>query len=456
MGQTILFSPIGGTDPIASSTEYDGSMLHICRHYRPDKVYLFLSNEMLVRQENDDRYRLCIQKLGDKIKHKFDVECIEAADLFEVQDYDEFYKRFKPIIHGIQQGMSESDRLIVNIASGTPAMKSTLLMFAVMSEGQIIPVQVSTPEKTINFHAGKDDDTYDVEYYWNNNMDNLDGAENRCKEVDCPSLTAILKKNILIRQVHSYNYAAAFMLGDEIREYISDDAYHMLELAVARVQLNLNEVTRISKKYNFDVMPVKESGKNIIFEYALTLYVKMYRKEYGDFMRAVSPLLTDIFVAILRYDCKIDIYKYCDEQRNGDCKLVIGKLNQDPTGREILETLNNCDDFKGNYKDSSLAAGNLKPILLHFLRDETVKKSVSDMRDIEYKIRNMAAHQIVSITDETVKTLTQEKIGSPMTVKQIFDEIKKLVVAAKVPIKKEYWKSYDVMNDQIEEMLTSM
>ena len=29
MGRLILFSPIGGTDPIASSTEYDGSMLHI-------------------------------------------------------------------------------------------------------------------------------------------------------------------------------------------------------------------------------------------------------------------------------------------------------------------------------------------------------------------------------------------------------------------------------------------
>ena len=40
----ILFSPIGGTDPIAN--ERDGSLLHMCRIYRPDKVFLFLSKEI--------------------------------------------------------------------------------------------------------------------------------------------------------------------------------------------------------------------------------------------------------------------------------------------------------------------------------------------------------------------------------------------------------------------------
>lgn len=68
MGRLMFFSPIGGTDPIASANEYDGSMLHICRYYKPNKVYLFLSNEMLARQKSDDRYRLCIEKIGQEIK----------------------------------------------------------------------------------------------------------------------------------------------------------------------------------------------------------------------------------------------------------------------------------------------------------------------------------------------------------------------------------------------------
>ena len=54
----ILFSPIGGTDPISNFR--DGAMLHICRIYKPDIVYLYLSKEMCEFQKKDDRYRYCL------------------------------------------------------------------------------------------------------------------------------------------------------------------------------------------------------------------------------------------------------------------------------------------------------------------------------------------------------------------------------------------------------------
>lgn len=46
MSRTYLFSPIGNTDPVKYF--YDGSMLHICRYYKPDVVYLYLSKETSV------------------------------------------------------------------------------------------------------------------------------------------------------------------------------------------------------------------------------------------------------------------------------------------------------------------------------------------------------------------------------------------------------------------------
>ena len=46
MGRIILFSPVGGTDPIAQDNCRDGSLLHICRIYKPDIVYLYMSHEM--------------------------------------------------------------------------------------------------------------------------------------------------------------------------------------------------------------------------------------------------------------------------------------------------------------------------------------------------------------------------------------------------------------------------
>ena len=52
MGKKYLFSPIGNTDPIKYL--YDGSMLHICRYYEPDVVYLYLSKEMAENHKKDN------------------------------------------------------------------------------------------------------------------------------------------------------------------------------------------------------------------------------------------------------------------------------------------------------------------------------------------------------------------------------------------------------------------
>ena len=56
----ILFSPLGKTDPISNMR--DGSMLHICRIYKPNIVYLYMSSEILQDHNKDDRYVYCLRK----------------------------------------------------------------------------------------------------------------------------------------------------------------------------------------------------------------------------------------------------------------------------------------------------------------------------------------------------------------------------------------------------------
>ena len=45
----ILISAVGTTDPI--SNNHDAALLHIARNYRPDKIVLVYSQEMLVKQD---------------------------------------------------------------------------------------------------------------------------------------------------------------------------------------------------------------------------------------------------------------------------------------------------------------------------------------------------------------------------------------------------------------------
>lgn len=73
-------------------------------------------------------------------------------------------------------------------------------------------------------------------------------------------------------------------------------------------------------------------------------------------------------------------------------------------------------------------------------KDQNVKDTITALRSVESNLRNLAAHQIVSVTDITLK----EETG--YTGKQIMDMIKKSFAYAELSVKREQWESYEDMN----------
>ena len=215
MNQTILFTPVGGTDPISSTNCKDGSMLHICRFYKPNKVIMYMSKEMLDYQEEDDRYRYCLNNLAKNQKREMEYQIIERKELTNVHEFDYFYQDFRKIIYEIYEKMDTSDTLLLNVSSGTPAMKSGLLVLQTLGEFPAKVIQVATPEKKINEHYHKD---YDVKTLWELDEDNEEGAENRCKEIECPTLSKIKKEEIIKKHILAYDYKAALDVADTLEK----------------------------------------------------------------------------------------------------------------------------------------------------------------------------------------------------------------------------------------------
>ena len=54
MSNYVLFSPLGMTDPTRGF--HDGAFIHICRVYKPKKVYLYMSKEIYQYDKRDNRY----------------------------------------------------------------------------------------------------------------------------------------------------------------------------------------------------------------------------------------------------------------------------------------------------------------------------------------------------------------------------------------------------------------
>lgn len=441
MSRKILFSPVGTTDPITNYS--DGSMLHICRVYKPDVVYLYLSAEMMQLHEMDNRYAYCIDKLGEKLGCEIQVHYIMRPELKDVQVYDTFYEDFHKILSKIQSEMTQEDELLLNIASGTPAMKSALLVLAVLAEYRFRPIQVTTPLKKSNRRDERVED-YDVAVHWELNEDNEPGFENRCVEVKNSNFSALIKKESICKFVNSYDYSAALSLAEEIRPWLSDRAYLLLQMANDRLMLNAKELDKKLEQLQMEILPIREGNHRSIFEYALGVQVKWMRKEYADYVRALTPLTSELCERILKVRCKITIDDYCYRDKKGVKKFDGKKL----AGTKVLRALEDEFRGKGGFKAGGfVSTAQVGPLIKRFSEDANLADKISDIMKIEQNVRNLAAHDIVSVTSEWIYERIQ------FTPEQIFRIIQYLTAQAGIRAKDAYWESYDKMNQIIQKEL---
>ncbi len=440
----VLFSPIGMTDPISKRTLHDGSLLNICRFYKPDKIYLYMSKEVMEYHEKDNRYVLCLEKVYEYLGKDFEYEIIDRRDLKEVQVFDYFYKEYKDILYKIHEENPGAE-ILLNVSSGTPAMKSALFVLCALFNFPMTPIQVSTPLKTANTKS-KEINIEDplkeflevIDIIMTSPEEYGDRTEIALKE----NLNFELSKDIIKNHLRKYNYSAAFEVAQMTREFLSEKSYHLIAAAFYRNNLDRKGVLE-NLKLADDKLEFYESHELFLMEYILYLSVNIKRDMLLEFIRGISPALDLLFKKAFEAESGIDLDNYTN---NEDGKITWNrkKLNSDETGRKIKDAIEEkyleVKDYLTISSDNYLALLNSSTF---GLRDRHITKKAEELREIEKKGRNKAAHQIVSIDDEILKAETG------FTSQEILKKITDFAEQIKLGIKKEHWNSYELMNEKI-------
>ena len=207
----------------------------------------------------------------------------------------------------------------------------------------------------------------------------------------------------------------------------------LLNMAQARVLLNYSKAQKIERQCGIQCFPVRSGNETKYFEYALNLDIKLRRKEYVDFIRGITPIIVDMLELIIKAQLGINIDDYCTTTSAGVRKWDREKLIE----TKVLTALQK--DFK-NFDYKNVYSVHLVSIINELATEADLKKLALDLRMVEEKIRNLAAHEIISVTDDIIK----KKTG--FTSKAIMDKIKQCFQYSGITIKKEYWNSYDDMN----------
>ena len=429
----ILFSPVGGTDPISNFS--DGSMLHICRVFQPDIIYLYLSKEMCEFHERDNRYIYCLEKLAELLDHKFDIRVIKRPDLIDVFDFDFFYREFEQCIYKIRE--EEQGDILLNVSSGTPAMKSALNILAELMDIKLTAIQVVTPEGKINRHE-EDRDNYDVEAYWELDKDNEEPFTNRCTVLENRNQMAVFAVNNIKKHLDSYDYVAALRVAEGIQGFLSEGAIQLLKIACARLNLDYSGFTKLGGNA-FGLLPVQSSDSRDIVEYLLAVQLKARRREYADFLRAITPAFFELMKMVVERECGIAIVKltYIDKNTSA-LKWKPGFRDFDSRIRNVLH-----EDLERKF----ITSDHLVKLIGECCKNDRMRKQCEEFRKIESAVRNIAAHNVCAVTDEWIKSKCGFDTG------QIMKKLKQLTSPAGIKLRDEDWNSYDLMNLKIKEML---
>ena len=433
----VLFSPIGRTDPTRGF--HDGAFIHICRVYRPKKVYLYMSAEICNFDKQDNRYEIYLSKLCELLGFKCLVVKLREEQLIDVHNFEKFYEDFSGNIRSIISENPDNE-ILLNLSSGTPQMKSALQIVCNLSNRRLMPIQVSSPEKKSNEERTIGDD-YDIDFEWELNEDNKEAFENRCAIVKSENFNAVIKKEIISKHITAYDYRAALSIVETISDYITNDTKALIEAGELRLSLDVGKAVMRARSAGFELSTIKISGNSSndiknAYEYILNLQIKLYKGEIADFIRGISPVLTTMFEIYLKEQCNVDIKSYYKTMGPRSRKVL--KLSRDYLPPDLLSALD--DSFNG-YRDSAPSAAIISP-LISLKGDVRAAETANKLREVEELARNIAAHEIVAINEKWIK----QKTGyEALDILKLLKEFLSYCVA----IPKDAWKSYEQLNKAI-------
>lgn len=333
-------------------------------------------------------------------------------------------------------------QLILNIASGTPAMKNALYLLAAFLPFSVLPVQTDTPVKAQNPRLEPHTD-YDVDLYWECDLDNEDYID-RCREGQYENLNVQLQKENILAHLKAYDYAAALAVAAPIRALLPPRAIALLEAARARLELNWRSI-KPEIKGELGLLGSNQ-GRIELAEYLLWLQLKQRRGDLSDFLRGLTPGLFALMRLAVEEKAGYPLSRYCGSRG----RFLRSRMERDSMGQEFLELL----ERTGKSIDGVfLISGHYATVMEEKCSSALWADFLKQLRKVEENLRNSVAHTITRVDEKWLRN-----IGG-VSSQEIMQLIKSAVQAlnqdgngnaARIVVD---WGAYDAMNQKIQAAL---
>ncbi|MBO4926730.1 MAG: hypothetical protein J5379_00545 [Clostridiales bacterium] len=395
--------------------------------------------------DKDNRYiralELVAQNEGMEQFSPSSVKIFESQVLGDdIIDMDAFYRDYLRCLEEIKADLGEDVHILINISSGTPAMKAALyILKSVVGISGTDLYQVKDPDP--EGKKGKTSKTYDVEELFSRNSDNQQEKIIRIRQAKAENIKVLRAGSIVRKLIDMYDYSGALEAYEEIvpKRLQKREIKTLLKFADERKHLNISN-NREYQEY-FSKLPNTKDFKGYeryeckSAEYLLRvgLYIDSY--EYSDMVRFLTPLNTEILHKLFGVLTKISFSNIWDASSDRFVTNLGSEFWKYPSIQSRWP----------RYGDKLVSP----KLIMDILKDMGVVNDKQLLGDLDMivgieKLRNQVAHRMISLSKENVKV-----IADPQA---IYEMEKRMLSRTGVTISSE-WDSYDKMNMSIEEAL---
>lgn len=435
---TILYTPAGDTDPIRAG--HDGAILHIIRKYKPRMVRIFLSKDMTAKEEQRQVYSKAIKYNAPDCEIGF-----IKTDITEVQ----LMENLIPLAEEFLQLRKEypNEKIILNLSSGTPQMKSIMSFLATDFEN-VIPVQVDSPSRGSNRAAYATQDEDNIDEIIKNNEDNSDNRKDRCHEAPLFLLRRYNIRHQLISLINNYEYSAAYALYNKNPDMFTDLTGQLIRHADLRSKLQTEKAFTVSKDF-VAKYPSKNEKINMLYEFFMVMWLRQKKGDLAEFIVKLTPFLFELLLYYFETQTDLQPEKFCTRKNNVNASWKINREMLASLSKDVLLYLDTMG--KGVFRDgTNLSFYNMLSIL-HALNEKSGNGKQKDLLDlldelrlVEDNHRNGLAHTITNITEESLAAIAPYKNSE-----QIMELIRKAFTKVTAKEKLNISNLYDNLNQQI-------
>lgn len=403
--EDILFTCAGTSDPVRGNR--DGGILHIMRYYHPKRVYIFLSQKIADLEAKDHRFEKTFQHMKEYcaahgvayqpelILHNSGLDDVSKIDLVE-----------KPLLDYFTNVAVQNPncRILLNLSSGSPQMKTMMQFFAIDSPYHVLGIQVDGPGQGTESSPRTDTETYDIDYELATNYDDEpeslpEGARrNRTSEPEMQAIHHQRHRQQLLKLLERQDYDAMLDMSSQLPEQLRTLLQHLS----ARNNLQGETAYKLSKSLpdlGFPLYPAMKSDSHYrdLSEYYLLLRNLQKLGRYSEFVLRLNPFLTELLYTLLM---QTEFAGYL-KKNNGRIDVATDVLNSKQP--ELMKRLQaEARRTLLDYKNFSIFLG-ISMLLVTDTLSDAHQNFLRACNALNTAQRNTAAHQLHAVLEEDIK-----------------------------------------------------